>query len=175
MKEKPKFKRRKLIVNPSLQHRLIRDVSSVPIIVLIAGMTIMAVSFRLMIQQALDADVLLPGIHGFLGCMAVFVFMACYVTLNMATRVSNRVAGPLYRLHKAMDQLTKGDTDCRVKFRDGDYLTETADVFNRLVDFLKEGLKEEWNPSSSGTADPEPDQKESAKKPADAVETEIRV
>ncbi len=42
-----------------------------------------------------------------------------------------------------MDQLSKGDTDCRVKLRDGDCLTETADVFNRLVDSLKEGLMEE--------------------------------
>lgn len=135
-------RRRNLIVNPGLQKRLIRDVSLVPVVALIAGVAITAVSFRLLLLDAVDAGVTLPGVYPFLGCLAAFVFLAAFVTLNMAARISNRVAGPLYRLHRAMEELAKGNTNCHVHFREKDYLEETAEVFNRLVDSLAQGASE---------------------------------
>ena len=131
-------RRRTLIVNPVLQKRLIRDVSLVPILALIAGVAVTAVSFRLLLLDAVDAGITLPGVYPFLGCLAGFVFLSAFVTLNMAARISNRVAGPLVRLHRAMERLGQGDFDCRIRFREGDYLEDTAEVFNRLVDRLAE-------------------------------------
>ena len=150
-------RRRILIVNPQLQKRLIRDVSLVPIMALIAGVVVTAVSFRLLLLDAVDAGVALPGVYPFLGCLAGFVFLAAFVTLNMATRISNRVAGPLYRLHRAMEEIAEGNLDCRIHFREGDYLEETAEVFNRMADRLAvraDGASEDNNAHAKTEAVP---------------------
>lgn len=133
MFKKKDSRRRTLMVNHSFQHRLIKDVSRTPLIALMAGMLIMAFCFRNMIQDAVDSGVRLNGVGLFVGCMTGYALLACFVTINLAYRISNRIAGPVYRLHKSMEQFKNGDTDCMIKLRDGDYLVETAEMFNQMV------------------------------------------
>jgi hypothetical protein len=133
MFKKKDSRRRTLMVNHSFQHRLIKDVSRIPIIALMAGMLIMAFCFRNMIQDAVDAGVRLNGIGLFVGCMTGYALLACFVTINLAYRISNRIAGPVYRLHMSMEEFKKGNSDCMIKLRDGDYLMETAEIFNQMV------------------------------------------
>jgi hypothetical protein len=152
-------RRKILIIDHALQHQFIRDVCRFPIIALMVGMLIMAVNFRFMIVGAVTDGVNMPGIWGFIGCMVGYVFLACYVTLNMATRISHRIAGPLYRLHKSIELLQKGDLDCKIKLRDKDYLMETADMFNQLVDTMEKG----WKPLSPEKSSSEEEEEKSEK------------
>jgi hypothetical protein len=48
-------------------------------------------------------------------------------------RVSHRFAGPMYRLRNALRDLADGKTIEPVKFREGDYWTNMADEFNRVL------------------------------------------
>ena len=101
-----------------------------------AGLLIMATSFRLLIHDAVQAGLILNGIANFIGCMVGYVLLACYITISLAYRLSNRIAGPIYRIQKGMEQLKNGEY-CEVKLRKGDYLPEVADAFNELVEHVR--------------------------------------
>lgn len=49
---------------------------------------------------------------------------------------SHRVAGPIYRIRKSMEAVTKGNMDVRIRLRDHDKLVEVADAFNEMMDTL---------------------------------------
>ena len=48
-------------------------------------------------------------------------------------RLSNRFAGPLIRMRRAMRALAKGEAPRPIKFRDGDYWQDFADDFNLVA------------------------------------------
>ena len=54
--------------------------------------------------------------------------------------LSHRVAGPVYRLGIFLRAVAQGDLSQRLRFRQGDELTETAESFNSMVDSLRERL-----------------------------------
>jgi hypothetical protein len=51
-------------------------------------------------------------------------------------RLSNRFAGPLYRLRREMRKLASGEPVRALKFRDGDFWMEFADEFNSVAQRL---------------------------------------
>ena len=51
--------------------------------------------------------------------------------------LSNKVAGPIYRLNKHMNQISDGEIDRPVNFRKGDFFPELAVAFNRVLAKLK--------------------------------------
>jgi hypothetical protein len=87
-----------------------------------------------------------PGVAGFVGSGApmatilpVFVMgllasllMLPFVIYDMM-RLSNRFAGPMYRLHRSMEQLASGAAVETIRFREGDFWQEFADTFNKLA------------------------------------------
>lgn len=133
---KEKDRRRTFLINKPLQHRLIKDVCRAPMIAMTVGMILMALSFRLMMSETDAGGVDPTKVYIFIGCMSFFVLLAYYMILRIAILISNRIAGPVYRLHKAMEQLHEGDMNCRINLREGDYLSETARMFNHLADSL---------------------------------------
>ncbi len=57
-------------------------------------------------------------------------------------KVTNRFAGPVFRLRREMQRLVDGESEYPLSFRDGDYWIEMADVFNEIRDELHK-LREE--------------------------------
>jgi hypothetical protein len=57
-------------------------------------------------------------------------------------RLTNRFAGPFFRLRREMTRLIDGESIDPLSFRDGDYWIEVADIFNEIRDELME-LREE--------------------------------
>jgi len=51
--------------------------------------------------------------------------------------LSNRVAGPLFRLKKHMRDTIDGAESRPVKFREGDYFQDIAETYNELLEKLK--------------------------------------
>ena len=47
--------------------------------------------------------------------------------------LTNRIAGPLFRLKTHMDEMAEGKTDSEIHFRKNDYGSELAESFNALV------------------------------------------
>jgi len=54
---------------------------------------------------------------------------------------SHRVAGPVYRMIKFLDDVTKGDYSRRLVLRKKDELKDLAGAINRLVDKLESEKK----------------------------------
>ena len=57
-------------------------------------------------------------------------------------RMTNRFAGPVFRLRREMQRLLDEESEYPLSFRDGDYWAELADIFNELRAELHE-LREE--------------------------------
>ena len=167
---KKDYRRQTIIIDHTLQHRLIKDISRFPIFALMVGMVIMAINFRLMIDVAYSEGSWMPSIYGFVACMVGYVLLACYLILNIATRLSHRIAGPLYRLHKGMEQLEQGDLNCKFTLREGDYLTDTAELFNTMVS----NLEKKGFPSIAEKTDPKEEKKqnEAEQEPVGALGSE---
>jgi HAMP domain-containing protein len=68
-------------------------------------------------------------IGGILGMIIAAVIMFLY---------SHRLAGPVYRLEKHLEEMIKGNYEARLHFRKKDEFKHLADVINRLEDKLKE-------------------------------------
>ncbi len=71
-----------------------------------------------------------------------WIFLATSVVALLAMLVgglwlSHRVAGPLYRFTRHLEQVGESGELRTVKFRKGDFFPEIADVFNRYMERLK--------------------------------------
>lgn len=60
--------------------------------------------------------------------------------------ITNRFAGPLYRLRRSMRALAAGEHVQPVAFRDGDFWHDMADEFNALADYVDELKQEKTEP-----------------------------
>lgn len=67
-----------------------------------------------------------------------FLFASAIVVAIQALRVASRVAGPEYRLRKALQRIAAGDVAFRVDLRRGDLLTGLARDCNELLDWLNQ-------------------------------------
>lgn len=72
---------------------------------------------------------------------AAFLLMLPVVMLDL-TRLTNRFAGPVYRLKNAMRGYREGTFHGKVKFRDKDYWQDLADEFNLLVEQVEAWKRE---------------------------------
>jgi hypothetical protein len=69
-------------------------------------------------------------------------------------KVTNRFAGPVFRLQREMQRLVDGESTHPLSFRDGDYWIEMAETFNQLREELIE-LRQSRAESSGHSSDEE--------------------
>ncbi len=60
--------------------------------------------------------------------------LACYDLLKL----TNKFAGPLFRLHRELKRLANGEHVEPLKFRDADFWQEIANPFNKIIQELNE-------------------------------------
>lgn len=63
--------------------------------------------------------------------------LVSYITI----RFTHRFAGPIYRFNAVLDRVLKGDTSPRIVLRKRDYLKETANKLNLLLNDLDKDKK----------------------------------
>ena len=66
-------------------------------------------------------------------CLVVLVPAMAWDTI----RFSHRLVGPLVRFRKTMQAIADGEAVRPIKLREGDYLTELRDDFNRMLEELQ--------------------------------------
>lgn len=131
-------RRRRLVVDSPLQSRIVIAISW-PIVACLAATAVLLAWFGERIAtQAMDTGVALPGLTPLL--VTVIAFMATSATYMVwhFVKMSNRVVGPMYRIQRTLDAVRNGDTAQRVKLRDGDFLLDTADHINLLLDWVQQ-------------------------------------
>lgn len=80
------------------------------------------------------AETLLPALTKVNIMLLIFLPSAFIVMILLSILVSHRIAGPIYRVEKDLDEIVKGDYSRRIKFRAGDDLQELAEKINKLLD-----------------------------------------
>jgi nitrogen fixation/metabolism regulation signal transduction histidine kinase len=163
-----KNRRKKLIINPTLQRQMIKDMVKIPILTLTICTILVASSFWAVLPDFESLETTFPGIYkvmfGLLLSVVCLVFLSSlFITMVAATRISNRVAGPLYRLTTAMEQILKGEDHVKITLRKGDYLEDIVDNFNRFLSCLEEqhgSSSQESSTEDTMEDKPEPAEKE---------------
>jgi hypothetical protein len=84
------------------------------------------------------------------GPAAVASLLVLPLVVIDCVRLSNRFAGPLYRLRRELRRLAAGEKVTPIHFRDGDFWLEFADEFNAVAKRMQE-LQQELN-NTTGTA-----------------------
>jgi nitrogen fixation/metabolism regulation signal transduction histidine kinase len=68
--------------------------------------------------------------------LGVLQLVFLVITFIISIFLSHRIAGPLYRLRKSMEEVAKGNFDQRINFRKADHFMELQDVFNEMIQYL---------------------------------------
>ena len=127
-------RRKRYLIRPAWQLRYVA-------MVLLPMLFVCAAQYYLMYIVLMN-ELALPEIlaHHFLPAFRrinmVLVVAAPVVMLALALwiiRVTNRVAGPIYRLESELKRLAEGETVTRVDFRRGDDLVAVSDQLNRAI------------------------------------------
>ncbi|MEW6056664.1 MAG: HAMP domain-containing protein [Bdellovibrionota bacterium] len=58
------------------------------------------------------------------------------ITFMLSIFLSHRIAGPLYKLRRSMEEVTRGNLDQRISFRKNDHFFEMQDAFNDMIQYL---------------------------------------
>ena len=90
-------------------------------------------------------------------CLLILVPVMAWDTI----RFSHKMVGPLVRFRKTCQAIANGEPVRPIKLRDGDYLTELRDDFNKMLEELQKRGVPVIKP-----ADPAKEQKDEVKKTA---------
>ncbi|MFA5145723.1 MAG: methyl-accepting chemotaxis protein [Candidatus Omnitrophota bacterium] len=104
---------------------------------LMQSTTVSIVNSRVVVRTT--ADFILPVLVQTVVIVTIIVSLA---TIAVTLFISHKIAGPLYRFKKALQELENGDFSSDFRLRHLDQLQELAGVFNSMVKKIREELKE---------------------------------
>jgi sensor histidine kinase YesM len=65
--------------------------------------------------------------------LGIIQLLFLLITFLLSLFLSHRIAGPLYKLKKSMEEFAKGNLDQKITFRKNDHFVELQDTFNDMV------------------------------------------
>lgn len=89
----------------------------------------------------------LRNLSAFLVPMLSFSMVAYFLVVSVAVAILcgfafHRIAGPLYRMERALENFESGDSVRAVFLRDGDLLAALPESYNRFIEHLRENRRE---------------------------------
>ena len=131
-----------VVVNPRLQYKylvlplLIALTTAVSLLVLFI---IQAGVFRGFAEGDPDLAAAVSRVQLYSTIIAAAVLIAHVVlVLLLGLVVSHKVAGPIFRIKKSLEDVAGGNLNVRIHLRPGDQLTDVADAFNHMMNALSE-------------------------------------
>ncbi len=121
---------------PAVRGRLLRLAILLPGGALVAGLMALAMYCRSLLTAAVAGEHVAIGEFGFWAVVGGFLLACGVVVLVQSVRLAARVAGPEYRLRRALQRIRTGDVGFRVTLRRGDLLTGVAQDTNALLEWL---------------------------------------
>jgi methyl-accepting chemotaxis protein len=139
--------RKNYFVNPRLQLQLILGAN---VLALISALLIATLNFYIQSHlQNYGSTLGLPPSHPFSEflaereaqfdrlCLVIGIIQFALFNLT-AIFLSHRIAGPLYRLERHLDEVAEGKDPKDVKFREGDYYQPLAEACNKVIARMRE-------------------------------------
>ncbi len=135
-------RRRKFLINPEFQLRFLGYVLGIAVITILVFFVAKLVFFQQVQQYLLSIG--MPPEHmvfRFISKQSVrmnWIFAAAALIESTLLTVwglmiSNRIAGPLYRLHREMISIADGSKNRIVSVREKDFFQEMAQAFNQVL------------------------------------------
>ena len=141
MDEEKKYKRLHYIVEKNMQYRYVELILMHMLIFFLITVVIIYFSgWRQMVQKLSNVypQAMLVGI---LNMIYIKLWIGFIILLPIACvsaiLASHKIAGPLVRIRRALDQLISNDYNLFVKLRKGDDLQDVADQINKLAESLR--------------------------------------
>ena len=127
------FRRRKLFVDVKLQGALMAHTAMYWSYCLLS-VGVIAVAWIVLAKKPATSAVLFDHLWQNFGPPFIGAFLLLPLVLLDCLRLSNRFAGPMVRVQRAMKQLANGEQPAKIALRDGDYWTEFVADLNRVID-----------------------------------------
>jgi len=132
MDDKPKYKRRIVIIKRALQFKYIAVVLIAMILVAFTvGWDVYYTVGRAIME--LEAPGLYPVMLKINNLMLGKLAVLLVIVFIIAIFVSHKFAGPIFKFERSCDTVADGDLTYRVHLRSGDELIELQDKFNGMV------------------------------------------
>lgn len=139
MNMKP-YKRRKFFIEKQFQTKyllltiLLLALYSLIFVALIFLPYILPLHYNTPLTERAEAAEILLILHNRVWPALLVVIM---LLGSLSIFISHKIAGPLYRLKKALQEITEGNLDTRVTLRKGDELRDMAEHINHLAEELR--------------------------------------
>ena len=132
-------RRRRWVVNRPLQLQVVR--AMVLVLCVMAVLAIAAVYAAVWITLSSFELTRDPLIGSLLRCICWTIVLELLVLTPLVIwwgiRLTHRIAGPLLRIHAALQQLAAGRVDQHILLRKGDFFTDIAAAINALAESLR--------------------------------------
>ena len=134
--------RRVFFIYPEVQKPLLKQVALTVLLVSIVQSLCIYLSMR-WLEKTIQADISIVVDYRVFGSWKTLLYLSVIIplvvnfilTLAFVLVVSNRFAGPLFRLERDLDDYLSGKKDkVLIKFRKDDYLKTLADKINLLLE-----------------------------------------
>lgn len=106
-------------------------------------------AFLFVVMQSMLGDPAVPLMERMAGSMREFALVAVIILAVLPAfaldtiRFSNRFAGPIFRVRRALSELSQHGTTEPIKFRDNDFWQEIALDVNRVIERVQQARAQE--------------------------------
>jgi len=141
MSDKKKYKRSHYIVEKNMQYRYVELILMHMLIFFLVTVVIIYFSGWRQLVQKLSNVYPQAMLVNILNAVYIKLWMGFIILLPVACisaiLASHKIAGPLVRIRRALNQLAGNDYNLFVKLRKGDDLQDVADQINKLAESLR--------------------------------------
>lgn len=147
-----KWRRKNYLINPRLQLSVLAVSLALSFLLCATAYAFFSLYFG-NLQEALAAAGIGPGhplheylliqkskLESILATVSALMLVFNTVVLSVLT---HRIAGPVYRMHRAMESLLRGEGQKHFKLREGDFFRDTA---AQLDEICRRGLRDPEKP-----------------------------
>ena len=149
MKSRPVIFRRQYLIKKGLQFRYIGIVFSLALLAsVVTGYTVFATGWTLLGEKL--ANVYPQGRLIYvirttnLALIRNLLFVSPFIFF-LGLLFSHKIAGPVYRIEKSIEEITKGNLALKIKLRKGDEFWDLADIINTMTENLSVSIKSNKN------------------------------
>lgn len=136
-------RRRRYLVKKGLQFRYLGLILAAVVlpVIFVSGCLYYLIFFLMAEQLAIPESIaynLLPVFNKINFMLLVGTPALVLLLLCLGLIISHRIAGPIYRLEKDLDEIAKGNFSIRIKMRRNDELISLAEKINKILQRVQE-------------------------------------
>ena len=176
MPVKSVFRRRQYIIKKGLQFRYIGLVFGLALVAsLVTGWTVFATGWHFLGEKL--ASVYPQGrlVYVFRATNFALIrnlFLVSPLVFILALLFSHRIAGPVYRIEKTVDEIAKGNLGLKIRLREGDELVSLAYMINSMTERFNNTIVSDRDVLTKIEKDLESIRKLSSSQPCDCAKIE---